>query len=185
MNTKTETTQQDEQQRQQASPERPMKRENAYVTAFRNWMEAWKPHAFVTVNLPNELNKTRVPRDPQFYLKCWTRCAEADVLGTRTLKQTTYDRRIVWMFRREVAPDGLIHYHGPAWFPIGRTWRQETPGRYNVMDRCQRLQLALRLASTRTPEPFSPTNVYLPNAADIVVVPFDIPERDHPGYTAK
>ena len=161
------------------------KRTAVYVAAFREWMEAWKPHAFVTVNLPKELDKTRVQRTPHSYLNCWTRCAEAGVLGTRTLKQTTYDRRIVWMFRREVAPDGLIHYHGPAWFPLGRTWREETPGRFNVGNRCERLQLALRLASSRTPEPFTPKNVLLPNAADIDVIPFDIPERDHPGYTLK
>ena len=148
-------------------------------------MESWKPHAFVTLNLPRELDQRHVQHDPQFYLALWTRCAEADVLGTRTLKQTEYDRQIVWMFRREVSEKGLIHYHGPAWFPLGRTWREEEAGRFNVPNRCERLQLALRLASIRTPEPFTPRNVYLPNHADIDVIPFDIPERDHPGYTLK
>lgn len=161
------------------------KRTALYIDTFRDWMESWKPHAFVTVNLPREMDFRQVQHDPQFYLNVWTRCAEADVLGTRTLKQTTYDRRIVWMFRREVSPKGLVHYHGPAWFPLGRTWRDEEPGRFNVRNRCERLQLALRLASSRTPEPFTRQGMHVPNAADIDVIPFDIPERDHPGYMLK
>jgi hypothetical protein len=158
---------------------------NPYTEAFKDWMDTWKPHAFVTVNMPHELNKTRVPHDPQFYLNCWTRCAEADVLGTRTLKVTDYERRIVWIFRREVAPDGLIHYHGIAKFPTGRTWRHEQPSYYSVVHRCDRLQHALRLASSRTPEPFTPSKVHYPNAADIMVIPFDAAEHDHAGYTLK
>lgn len=161
------------------------KRTALYIETFTDWMESWKPHAFVTINLPHERDKRRVPHDPQFYLTLWTKCAEADLLGTRTLKQPDYDRRIVWMFRREVAPDGLIHYHGIAWFPLGRTWREEEPGPFKLRNRCERLQLALRLASSRTPEPFTRQGTLYPNAADINVIPFDIPKRDHPGYTLK
>lgn len=159
--------------------------ESPYVTAFRTWLEEWKPHAFVTFNLPHEQDKLRVKHDPEFYLNCWTRCAEADVLGTRTLKIADYSRRIVWMFRREVAPDGLTHYHGPAWFPLRRPWRNETPGRYNVVQRCERLELALRTASSRMPEPYAPKDAFLPTAADILVIPFNNAERDHAGYTLK
>lgn len=186
MTNNAETAENNEQQQdEQSRPERPRTRESAYVTAFRNWMDDWKPHAFVTINLPHELDQRSVQHDPQFYLNLWTRCAEADVLGTRTLKHTQFARRIVWMFRREVAPDGLIHYHGPAWFPLGQPWRDETPGRYNLLDRCERLELGLRMASSRTPEPFTPKNGYLPNAADVKVIPWDSTERDHAGYMLK
>jgi hypothetical protein len=161
------------------------KREGEYVRAFRNWMDAWKPHAFVTINLPHETDRLRVKHDPEFYLNCWTRCAEAQVLGPRTRKIADYSRRIVCMFRREVAPDGLIHYHGPAWFPMARPWRDEKDGRYSVSLRCERLELALRIASSRTPEPFTPKDGYLPNTADILVIPFNNSERDHAGYMLK
>jgi hypothetical protein len=161
------------------------RKESHYVTAFRGWLDRWKPHAFVTVNLPHEQDKLRVKHDPEFYLNCWTRCAEADVLGARSLKIADYSRRIVWMFRREVASDGLTHYHGPAWLPLGRAWRGETPGRYSISERCERLELALKSASSRTPEPYAPKDTFLPTAADILVIPFNNTERDHAGYMLK
>jgi len=41
------------------------------------------------------------------------------------------------------------------------------------------------MASSRTPEPFTARKVHFPNAADIMVIPFDNAERDHGGYTLK
>jgi hypothetical protein len=157
----------------------------SYEDAFRKWMETWAPHAFVTVNLPHERDKTRVPRDPMFYLNFWTRAAEAAVLGARTLKLSDYAVRLVWMFRREVALDGLIHYHGVVRFPLGRRWRDETPGHCNVGERCRQLAHALRRAASRTPEPFTPKSAPLAYVADIHVIPFDAAVRDHAGYMLK
>jgi hypothetical protein len=53
-----------------------------------------------------------------------------------------------------------------------------------VVTRCDRLQAALRLATDRTPEPFTPKNVYQPFAADIDVRPYDA-DRNHAGYLLK
>ena len=161
------------------------KRESEYVRAFRAWLNAWIPHAFVTINLPHETDFRQVKRAPEFYLNCWTRGAEAEVLGARALKIADYNRRIVWMLRREVSPDGLTHYHGCAWFPLGAKWRYETPTHDDAQNRCQRLELAMMIASSRTPEPFTPAGVHLPNAADIRVIPFNSTERDHAGYMLK
>src|SRR5882672_11132461 len=99
-------------------------RERSYVEAFKQWMTAWTPHAFATVNLPNART---APREETFYLTCWTRAAENDLLGGRTFKITDFDRRIVWLFRREVSPDELIHYHGIVKFPLNRPWQDERP----------------------------------------------------------
>lgn len=139
--------------------------EPEYVTAFHRWMKDWNPDAFVTINLPHERYR---PRDPLFYLNYWTRSAEADVLGPRTLKLPDYDRRIVWMFRREVAPDELIHYHGIVRFPPNREWRHErTAGVQDLAVRCKRLQDALKAASAITPEPFTkPSSAVLRSQLD-------------------
>jgi hypothetical protein len=152
-----------------------------YRDAFQQWMTAWNPHAFVTVNVPHERS---APREPSFYLTCWTRCAEADLLGPRTLTIADFNRRIVWLLRREVSADGLVHYHAVVRFPASRPWRDEQPDIYNVVTRCDRLQAALRLATTGTPEPFTPKNVYQPFAADIDVRPYDA-DRNHAGYLLK
>lgn len=136
---------------------------SGYKRAFNKWMKDWKPDAFVTVNLPHERHRHRMLRDAQFYLNLWTRRAEAAVLGTRTLKDADYERRLVWLFRREEAADGLIHYHGIVKFPAGRPWESESGAAiYDPAERCQRLQDALKRASARTPEPFTmkfPTRV--------------------------
>jgi hypothetical protein len=47
-----------------------------------------------------------------------------------------------------------------------------------------RVEQALRLASSRTPEPFTPKNGYQPSVADIDVRPYDV-ERNHAGYLLK
>jgi hypothetical protein len=156
--------------------------QNRYIQCFKDWMDQWKPHAFVTMNLPNA---RRAPRPESFYLTCWTRAAEADLLGARTLKLNDINRRIVWLLRREISPDGLLHYHAVVKFPTARPWREErTPGWYSVIDRCQRLQSALCLASSRTPEPFTATNGYQPSAANVDVRSYDR-ERNHAGYLLK
>jgi hypothetical protein len=152
-----------------------------YVEAFKEWMTDWNPHAFVTVNVPHE---RAAPREPTFYLTCWTRCAEADLLGPRTLKITDFNRRIVWLFRREVSAEDLVHYHALVKFPASRPWRDERPDFYSVVHRCDRLQTALRLATSRTPEPFTPKNGYQPCAADVDVRPYDA-DRNHSGYLLK
>lgn len=136
------------------------KNKNPYVAAFGDWMmKSWQPDAFATINVPRENGDQREPhgldRDPLFYLNLWTRNAEASVLGRRTLKIPDYYRRIVWMFRREVAR-GMTHYHGIVRFPVDRRWRYEAEdGNYDVSDRCDRLKQALQRASARTPEPFT------------------------------
>jgi hypothetical protein len=180
--------------------------EQRYVDAFKQWMTEWHPHAFVTINLPNNPHPVKRVRAHPFYLTCWTRAAEADLLGPRTLKIADFDRRIVWLFRREVSADGLVHYHAVVRFPTDRPWRDEyryveqvkglktdvsfkqrmseRPGLENVITRCARLRQALRLASSRTPEPFTPKNGYQPSVADIDVRPYD-PERNHAGYLLK
>ena len=155
--------------------------ERRYLEAFNMWMTDWNPHAFVTVNVPHEAS---APREPTFYLTCWTRCAEADLLGPRTLKVADFNRRIVWLLRREVSADDLVHYHALVKFPASRPWRDERPDFYNVVHRCDRLQAALRLATSRTPEPFTPKNVYQPCAADVDVRPYDA-DRNHAGYLLK
>jgi hypothetical protein len=149
-----------------------------YVNDFKTWMMEWKPHAFATFNLPNA---RRAPREETFYLNYWTRAAEADVLGARTVKEVTdFDRRIVWLCRRAVSPDELIHYHAIGRFPLHRPWRDERPESYSIVSRCERLERALRVASSRTPEPFSDGDGYQPSVADIDVRPFHA-ER-HIGY---
>lgn len=155
-----------------------------YIESFKQWMTDWNPHAFVTVNLPNQPNELKRVRAHSSYLTLWTRNAEADVLGPRTLKIADFNRRIVWLFRREVSADGLVHYHAVVRFPTDRPWREEQPDTDNVVTRCERLQSALRLASSRTPEPFRPKNGYLPSVADIDVRPYDA-DRNHAGYLLK
>lgn len=168
-----------------------------YVKAFKQWMTEWKPHAFVTINLPHV---RRAPREETYYLSRWTRAAEGDVLGQHTVKEITdFNRRIVWLCRREVSPDGMIHYHAIVKFPVNRPWRDEFAyaekkgtttdvsfrrrmsehGFANVVRRCAVLKTALQRASCRTPEPFTPLSV-----ADIDVRPFDA-ERNHAGYLLK
>jgi hypothetical protein len=150
-----------------------------FLQAFTQWMDEFKPDAFVTINLPKARS---APRAESVYLNSCTRRAERTVLGGRTLKQSGYDGRIVWLLRREVSPDGLIHYHGLARFPIGRTWRTECATEVqHVEARCESLGSALRLASDGTPEPFTPTGSCLSNA-DIDVRPF---ERKHVNYMLK
>jgi hypothetical protein len=176
--------------------------EQRYVEAFTQWMTDWKPDAFVTINLPKV---TRAPRPESFYLTQWTVAAESDLLGPRTRKIADFDRRIVWLFRREVSPDNLIHYHAVVKFPIDRPWRDEyrydqkikgvttdvsfkqrmsERGFESVITRCRRLEQALRIASSRTPEPFTRKNEYQPSVADIDVRPYDV-ERNHAGYLLK
>jgi hypothetical protein len=152
-----------------------------YRDEFKKWMTALSPHAFVTVNVPHERS---APREPSFYLTCWTRCAEADLLGPRTLKISDFDRRIVWFFRREVSADDLVHFHAVVKFPSDRPWRDERPDTYSLVTRCERLEQALRLATSRTPEPFTRKNGYQPCAADIDCRPYDA-ERNHAGYLLK
>ena len=154
-----------------------------YTQAFKDWMKDLQPNAFVTINLPHELNRRRVPRDAQFHLNLWTRAAEAKVLGPRTLKDADYNRRIVWLFRREVAPDGLVHYHGIAKFPAARAWRHESTSA-DLADRCGRLRDTLMRASRRTPEPYATSVIDRMRGADIDVRPFD-GEHDHAGYLLK
>jgi hypothetical protein len=151
----------------------------AYKTEFKKWMEAWMPHAFVTINLPHEGHRRRVSRDAQFYLNLWTRRAEAAVLGPRTLKRADYAHRIVWILRREEAPDGLIHYHGIVKFPPGRAWKGETGLAHSDSERCQRLQEVLREVSRRTPEPYANSLLDRALGADIDVRPIDV-ERHAP-----
>jgi hypothetical protein len=129
----------------------------AYKSEFHKWVnEVLRPDAFVTINLPHERHSRRLPRDAQFYLNLWTRHAEAKLLGRGTLNDGRLERRMLWLFRREVAADGLIHYHGLVKFPIGRPWKDETTtGTDDLADRCLRLQNALQRASARTPEPFT------------------------------
>ena len=148
----------------------------AYVKAYGGWMNDWA-HAFVTVNLPFERS---APKKPEYYLSLWTRLAEANLLGARTLRMSTYDRRIVWLFRREVSADGLIHFHGNVRFPENRRWRGEDKDEYNVDERCKRLESALRWASTRTPDPFTRDRTRL--AADIDVRPLN---ENHGRYLLK
>ena len=183
--------------------DRPMNtNEQRYIQAFTQWITTdWKPNAFVTINLPKA---RRADRPESFYLTHWTRTAEADLLGPRTLKIADFDRRIVWLCRREVSPDDLIHYHAVVRFPVDRPWRDEyryqekkgvttdvsfkrrmsERGLELVLHRCQRLEQALRLPSSRTPEPFRPKDTTLPLTADIDVRPYD-PERNHAAYLLK
>jgi hypothetical protein len=100
-------------------------------------MTDWNPHAFVTVNVPHEAS---APRGPNFYLTCWTRTAEVDLLGPRTLKIADFNRRIVWLLRREVSTDGLAHYHAVVKFPASRPWRDERPDTDSLVTRCDRLE---------------------------------------------
>lgn len=151
-----------------------------YIKSFNGWMEEWKPHAFATVNLPNQ----RTARSPEFYLSLWTRVAESRVLGQRTLKVADSERRLVWLFRREVSDGGLIHYHALVRFPPERPWLGETASySSDVHTRCKRLQEALCSASQRTPEPFRNLRSRLPLIeADIDVRPYD---RNHARYLLK
>jgi hypothetical protein len=153
----------------------------SFIAAFKNWTTTdFKMDAFATVNLPRA--KT-APRSEAVYLNLWTRFAEADVLGPRTLKRAELDRRIVWFFRREISPDGLLHYHASVKFPENRLWRHEQSGRVNIDNRCQRLASALRAASARTPEAIRREGCSLPLTADIDVRPFDA--NSHAGYLLK
>lgn len=154
-----------------------MSNEARYVQTFNDWMTDWNPDAFVTINLPNKPNGLKRVRDHAFYLNCWTRAAEATLLGPRTLKIADFDRRIVWLFRREISPDDLTHYHAVVKFPLDRPWRDEQDSWSNVT-RCERLQSALRIASSRTPEPFIRKNGYQPSAADVDVRPYAA-DRNH------
>lgn len=156
----------------------PARPEPPYVTAFREWMQDFKPDVFVTINLPKEPDggwqDTWVPRSPLFYLSHWTRSAEAKVLGPRTLKIAKYDRRIVWIFRREVSPAGLVHYHGIVRFPEDREWKHERAGHtQDLATRCRYLLRALITASKRTPEPYATNRVTARFGADLDVRPCD------------
>jgi hypothetical protein len=131
-------------------------------------MKEFKPDAFVTINMPNA--SRGLPRDPLFYLHQWTRKAEATVLGRRTLKIADYNRRLVWLFKREVA-DGLAHYHALVRFPRGRRWRGE-PTQTDIAVRCSRLRDALVEASRSTPEPYERTAIDAIRGADIDVRPY-------------
>lgn len=139
----------------------------AYKSEFQKWVnESLRPHAFVTINLPHERHARRMPRDAQFYLKLWTRQAEADLLGRATLNDDCLDHRMLWIFRREEAPDGLVHYHGIVRFPQDRPWKNEpTSHTQDLAARCSLLQSALQLASTRTPEPFTTSFPTRPKSA--------------------
>ena len=58
------------------------------------------------------------------------------------------------------------------------------PDNYSVMTRRLRLERALHLASSRTPEPFTARNINQPFAADIDVRPY-VADHNHGGYLLK
>lgn len=152
-----------------------------YVEAFKAWMTDWQPDAFVTINLPGE---HAAPRNAEFYLSLWTRVAEADLLGPRTLKLPHFDRRIVWLFRREVSTNKLVHFHAIVKFPTNRqVWRGETAG-FDPAARYERVANALRAASRRTPEVHRSKGLHQPLSADIDVRPYR-GDWNHAGYLLK
>jgi hypothetical protein len=128
--------------------------EREYVRAWKTFLKQdFRDPMWVTMNVPNERSTGR----PQgFYPNLWTRAAEAELLGPRTLKLTDLARRIVWLMCREVAADGMIHYHAVVRFPADCRFRD---GRLltelSVAERVKRLEQALENASRRTPEVFA------------------------------
>jgi hypothetical protein len=154
---------------------------NRYIDSFKRWVdEHVQPHAFVTMNLPNA---RRAPREESFYLTFWTRAAEEQLLGARSLKVNDFERSFLWLLRREVSADNLIHYHAVVRFPLRTTWRNE-PAPFSIATRCARLHAALLRAASRTPEPFSPLAATAPRLPDFDVRPYER-ARNHAGYLLK
>jgi hypothetical protein len=121
-----------------------------YGKAFATWVNDVRlPDAFVTIRFPNI---RRMQRSELFYLRFLARCAEADVLGRRTLKWRDDGGRIRWIARREVA-EGLIHYHALVNFTT-RLWRRETPPGFDDEERCSRFEHALIRAGRKVPQLF-------------------------------
>jgi hypothetical protein len=97
------TYQANEEISQQISAER-------YVEAFEEWMDDWQPDVFVTINLPNGSNPKQQIRSHEFNLGLWTRISECNLTNLRHVAHGDGKERMVWIFRGEVSPDGLIHY---------------------------------------------------------------------------
>jgi hypothetical protein len=83
-----------------------------------------------------------------------------------------------------VSAGGLAHYHAVVKFPTSRPWRDERPDTSSLVTRCERVEQALRLATSSTPEPFLRKDAYQPRAADIDVRPYDA-DRNHARYLPK
>jgi hypothetical protein len=154
-------------------------RTHLYITSFDDWMkDVCQPTAFATLRFPNV---RRMPRNETFYLKLLARCAEADVLGARTLKLPDDGRRIRWIARREIEA-GLVHYHALVKFPK-RLWRHESPPGLDADERCTRFEHALIRAALKMPELFTHL-VIVPSldGCDIQVIPA---ARRHAEYLLK
>lgn len=154
--------QSDELQSQQSGAHR-------YVAAFEDWMAQWQPDVFVTINLPNAPSPQKQIRSHEFYLSLWTRIADTNLTTRRHVSHGNPTDRTVWIFRREVSPDGLIHYHALA--KTSDAIRRAFPVQWDIACFCASLQRDLKLASSRTPEPFKRKNEHLPICADIDVRP--------------